>query len=229
MASSFPQFMNFPPEIRHAIWSLTLPPLDDPAWAVYTRGWDAQFKPQAPGVASPRIASVQVPTPTIVYVCREARDVVVAWAAANKLEKSFRRETGGHVYERKMDLAIDRVYVPVTLWDRFCNDIQTWDAEGRTEITAMGASIVHLALPAYHAFYNISALGLLTKNLLILKDVSVVWGEELPQTRKHGSEVQPRYEFEDIVWLDGSGCCTNWAIWMGRGGGFLVLLSRGDV
>ncbi|KPM39131.1 hypothetical protein AK830_g7414 [Neonectria ditissima] len=198
MATSLPQFGRFPAEIRRLIWDATLPVDDEPALRLFDWRWYLQF------VNANRMMSkvnnvdhrsyVQVAMPAAIFVCREARDAVDRWRIKRGLTMRLRHETQGHILVREWDRSRDPVYVPLDAWDEFKCFRGDW-LEGAAEggVEELGASIEHLALPAFTAYFSIPTLAELLEWMPNLRGLHVVWGE-LPAAR--ASEVQPRWELK---------------------------------
>ncbi|KAK7418110.1 hypothetical protein QQZ08_011397, partial [Neonectria magnoliae] len=210
MENSFPRFGRFPPEIRRLIWEATLPVDDDePTLCLFGWRWYMQFLDASHEMEEfqgvDHTPYIQVPLPAAVFVCREAREVVVPWIARRNLTMRLRDETQGHVLVREWDRERDPVYVSLHAWDDFKALHQDWD----TGVEELGASIVHLALPAFTAYFSIETLASLLGWMPNLRSVSVIWGElpvprssetarppTAPEDLRYEVQVQPRWELE---------------------------------
>lgn len=210
METSFPQFERLPPEIRRLIWDATLPIDDDgPALCLFGWRWYIQFfdanneMEEFKGVDHQPY--IQVPMPAAVFVCREAREVVGPWMVKRNLTMRLREETQGHILVREWDREKDPVYVSLDLWEEFKSLQEDWD-DG---IEELGASITHLALPAFTAYFSIETLSILLEWMPNLLCLYIIWGElpvprtsriarppNAPEGHRYEVEVQPRWELE---------------------------------
>ncbi|KAF4453204.1 hypothetical protein F53441_4077 [Fusarium austroafricanum] len=193
MNESFPQFIKLPPEVRAAIWELTFPD-DVGTLYIFNINWWARHYPpgasshdlSAEGIAQlSRPPRVQVPTPVCAGVCREAKQVVKLWRKKLNLEWYYREETKGNILVRPFDEERDILYVPRNKWESFQDLIEQWEgdnAEFRARTKRIMASVKHLALPAFTAYYSIKTLAHLLPWMINIKTIYVVWNA-LPKVR----------------------------------------------
>ncbi|POR36667.1 Uncharacterized protein TPAR_03129 [Tolypocladium paradoxum] len=213
----FTRFPQLPAELRRQIWFEALPN-DGPA--VYLYNWRWRLKYEDPGGEQAlhdgidRERYVEVcSVPEVAFVNREARAAVGEWARARGYTMRFREETQGHCIIRPWDLQRDMLYVGRDQWETFCE--HPYD---ETPYGDMAASIRHLAIPAFTAYYSCEELGEhLFHYMPNLASLSAVWGKVLEPRLSRDSqrparrlellaeapddyaEVQPRWELEDIT------------------------------
>lgn len=208
--SVFTCFPRLPAELRRQIWIEALPE-DGPA--VYLYSWRWALKHEDPDGERAlhdgldRERHVQVcGVPEAVFVNREARGAVAEWAHARGYTMRFREETQGHCIVRLWDPERDVLYVGRDQWDEFCDH----PYDGTPWAMDMAASIRHLALPAFTAYYSYEELGVhLFHHMPNLASLSVVWSRvpklrlsrdrQRPAAREPYAEVQPRWELEEIA------------------------------
>lgn len=189
--TSFHHFNRLPAELRRQIYLEYLQPLNPPTVYLYNKNLVLRYID--PDGEDERYAGishdplVQVKTPPSMHVNSEARAITMSWARSQNIRLYFRKETKGHILVRPWEPARDPLYVSREQWEEFCE--LPWESEG---VEGMAASVRHLALPAFTAYYSFNELGgYLMTWFTGLEVLSAVWGE-LPDLRYSRTKRVPR-------------------------------------
>lgn len=174
--TAFHAFPRLPTELRRLIYLDYLAPLNPPTVYLYNKNLVLRYlDPEGEDERYAGISHeplVQVNLPILVHVNSEARSVTMSWARSQNISLRFRKETKGHIFARPWDPVRDALYVSRDKWEEFCE--LPWDQEGVEE---MAATVRHLALPAFTAYYSFTEVGgFLMPWFTSLEVVSSVWG-----------------------------------------------------
>lgn len=189
--ATFHLFPRLPAELRRLIFLDYLSPLNPPTVYLYNKNLVLRYiDPEGEDERYAGISHeplVQVNMPILVHVNSEARSTTMSWARSQNISLYFRKETKGHIFARPWDPARDALYVSRDKWEEFCE--LPWDSEGVEE---MAATVRHLALPAFTAYYSFTEVGgYLMPWFTSLQVVSSVWGA-LPDLKYSQTRRVPR-------------------------------------
>ncbi|VUC21628.1 unnamed protein product [Clonostachys rosea] len=210
-APVFACFPQLPLELRGMIWNETMPS-DGPV--MYPFGDHFINHTAKPAGSNGPPPMVQLPTPTALFVCREARKAAERWMALVNGSLYFRQETQGHIVVRPWDEEMDLLYVPRDKWRDFFSGMTEVRQQEGMDFAQMYERVRNLALPAFTAYYSqtglLSAMGFASR----LTAVHVVWGP-LPSVRASAegelsdAAVQPRWVIEPEGSEEVSMCITH--------------------
>ncbi|OAQ80328.1 hypothetical protein VFPBJ_05913 [Purpureocillium lilacinum] len=209
-AMGFALFQRLPPELRREIWAEGLRAADQPTIYLYSWRWALPaLVPETMDeeAVTTRYAAIEQrerlveagSVPPIAYVNTEARAVAKAWMKSNHMEmrSSGGAKKGKPTLVRPWDPSRDHLYVGRDQWEDFCL-LPFEDTEAGE---ALAASIRHLALPAWTAYYSYEQIGMLLDFLPRLESLSVIW-DKVPQLRAAEGPAPPGFRAGDANWAD---------------------------